>query len=182
MNALSPRDRRGFTLIEMLATITIIVILVGMVMAGTRFIKIKRDLSKAELQLRLLAKACEDFKMDQGAYPGKDDNTNADGKNMSNELFRDLFWDSNRNGSGPKADTEQRIYLTELDPENNRQGWIEGTGQAAHIIDPWGNEYRYRKGTNAQNPDFDLWSPGKDGKSNPDNPRDKTNHDDVRNL
>ncbi len=182
MNASSPRIRNGFTLIEMLATITIIVILTGLIMMGTRFIKDKQNRSKAELQLKLLAKACEDFKMDQGTYPGKSDNSPADGKHMTNEIFNDLFWDSNRNGSGPKADIDQKTYLTELDPDNNKQGWIEGTGQAARILDPWGNEYFYRKGANAQNPDFDLWSAGKDGKTNPDNPRDKNNRDDIRNL
>ncbi|MEI6676388.1 MAG: type II secretion system protein GspG [Verrucomicrobiota bacterium] len=182
MPASSPRRRSGFTLIEMLATITIIVILTGLVLAGTRFLKDKQNRSKAEIQLRLLAKACEAFKMDNGAYPCKDDNTSADGRHMTNELFNDLYWDSNRNSSGPKTDMEQKIHLAELDPDNNKQGWIEGIGQAARIIDPWGNEYFYRKGVNAQNPDFDLWSAGKDGKTNPDNPKDKVNRDDVRNL
>ena len=36
---------------------------------------------------------------------------------------------------------------------------------AQKILDPWGNEYLYRKGANAVNPDFDLWSKGKDGKT-----------------
>ncbi|MEI6605104.1 MAG: type II secretion system protein GspG [Verrucomicrobiota bacterium] len=177
----SHRRRRGFTLIEMLATITIIVVLAGLVVAGMDYVKEKQKRSTAEMQIKLLANACEEFKLDFGFYPGRSDNSPSDGKNMSNELFSDLYWDSNRDGSGPLNDSTQRIYLSELDPDHNKQGWIDGKGQAAHILDPWRNEYRYRKGNNAQSPDFDLWSPGKDGKSNPDNPKDKYNRDDIRN-
>ncbi len=175
------RPRRGFTLIEMLATITIIMILAGMVLAGMDYVREKQRRSTAETQITLLAHACEEFKLDWGFYPGRADNTASDGKNMSNELFSDLYWDSNRDGSGPLQDTAQRIYISELEPEHNKQGWIDGRGQAARILDPWRNEYRYRKGTSAQNPDFDLWSPGKDGKTNPDNPKDKVNRDDIGN-
>jgi general secretion pathway protein G len=181
MTSPSHRIPRGFTLIEMLATITIIVILAGMVVAGTAFVKEKQRRSTAEVQIKLLANACEEFKLDNGYYPGIQENTRGDGKTMSNELFTDLYWDSDRDGSGPKSDSDQKIYIAELDPENNKQGWMDGKGQSAKILDPWNNEYRYRKGTNAINPDFDLWSAGKDGKTNPENPRDKSNRDDVQN-
>ena len=182
MHPLSHRLRRGFTLIEMLATITIIVILAGLVVAGMDFVKIKQQRATAELQIKLLANACEEFKMDNGFYPGRSDDSPSDGRNMSNELFSDLYWDSNRDGKGPLADGTQRIYLAELDPDHNKQGWIDGKGQAARILDPWRNEYRYRKGSTAQSPDFDLWSPGKDGKTYPDNSKDKANRDDIRNF
>jgi general secretion pathway protein G len=182
MNFPASRSRRGFTLIEMLATVTIIVILAGMVVAGTGFVKDKQNRAKAEIQIKLLANACEEYKLDHGSYPGKDENSKGDGKNMSNELFRDLYWDSNRDGSGPKTDTEQKIYISELDPENNSQAWTDGKDQDIRILDPWNNEYRYRKGASALNPDFDLWSTGKDGKTNPENPNNKVNRDDIRNL
>jgi hypothetical protein len=57
-------------------------------------------------------------------------------------------------------------------------------GANLKIIDPWGNNYRYRKGTNAQNPDFDLWSMGKDGKTNTATPSttQTDNKDDIRNF
>ncbi|MCX6876340.1 MAG: type II secretion system protein GspG [Verrucomicrobia bacterium] len=176
------RIRHGFTLVEMLATITIIVILAGLVVAGTAFVKDRQKRATAEIQIRLLANACEEYKLDHGSYPGSDSSLNGDGRNMTNGLFKDLYWDSNRDGAGPQNDSEQKIYISELDPKNNKQGWTEGRGEAARIVDPWGNEYRYRKGVNAQSPDFDLWSPGKDGRTNPENPKDKFNRDDVRNL
>jgi prepilin-type N-terminal cleavage/methylation domain-containing protein len=181
MTAPPTRIRRGFTLIEMLTVVTIIVILAGIMVAGTAFVKEKQRRSTAEIQIKLLANACEEFKADNLYYPGIQENTRGDGKNMSNELFTDLFWDSDRDGSGPKSDSDQKIYIDQLNPEYNKQGWIDGKGQAAKILDPWNNEYRYRKGGNAINPDFDLWSTGKDGKTNPENPKDKANRDDIRN-
>ena len=51
------RPRRGFTLIEMLATITIIMILAGMVVAGMDYVKEKQRRSTAEMQIKLLAHA-----------------------------------------------------------------------------------------------------------------------------
>ena len=182
MNSPSSRRRSGFTLIEMLVTITIIVILAGLVVAAMDYVKEKQKRATATVQIQLLANACEGFKLDFGFYPGSADNSPSDGRNMSNELFSDLYWDSNRDSSGPLNDSTQTIYLSDLDPEHNKQGWIDGKGQAARILDPWKNEYRYRKGTSAQSPDFDLWSVGKDGKTNPDNPKDKVNRDDTRNF
>lgn len=177
----SSRRRSGFTLIEMLVTITIIVILAGLLVSGMKYVKEAKNRATAKMQIQLLANACEAFKLDFGFYPGRSDNTPSDGKNMSNELFSDLYWDSNRDGAGPLDDSVQKIYLADLDPDHNKQGWIDGKGQAARILDPWKNEYRYRKGNNAQSPDFDLWSIGKDGKTNPDNPKDKVNRDDIWN-
>ncbi|KAB2637872.1 MAG: prepilin-type N-terminal cleavage/methylation domain-containing protein [Verrucomicrobia bacterium] len=182
MHSSSSRRPSGFTLIEMLASITIIVILAGLMVAGMDYVQEKQKRSTAEMQIKLLATACEEFKLDWGFYPGRANNSPTDGRNMSNELFSDLYWDSNRDGVGPLNDSAQRIYLSELDPEHSRQGWIDGKGQAAKILDPWRNEYRYRKGSGAQSPDFDLWSVGKDGKSNPDSLKDKANLDDIRNF
>ena len=99
------------------------------------------------------------------------------------------------------GDLDQKIYLAQLDPGNkdspNKQGWTSftpPTSASTKITDPWGNEYRYRSAMpppttgvvipNAatQNPDFDLWSMGKDGKTKPETPLDTTNRDDIKNF
>jgi hypothetical protein len=94
-------------------------------------------------------------------------------------LYLALYWD----GASDTTRT-RKIYLPELDPASNRQGWLDGNGQNATIRDPWGSEYRYRTGTSAVNPDFDLWSVGKDGRTStsaatPDN---RDTRDDIRNF
>jgi hypothetical protein len=68
-----------------------------------------------------------------------------------------------------------------LNPDGNKQKWIQGTGATATIVDPWKNEYLYRTGASADNPDFDLWSMGKDGKTDASSSKGKDSLDDIRN-
>jgi hypothetical protein len=90
----------------------------------------------------------------------------------------------------PPADWDKatKIYLNELDPRSSKQGWVTKTAAATppasllKITDPWKNNYRYRKGTEAQNPSFDLWSHGKDGEHNSTALDDPDNRDDIRNF
>lgn len=167
--------RRGFTLIELLVVITIIVILAGLSMGGFSFVTRKQAEEQARVQIALLEKALEEYKLDNGAYPGPPpESPNANF--TSNDLYKELYWNG-VSGNG-------KIYLADLDPNSKGQGWIEGTGANATIRDPWGNEYIYRRGDNsaAKNPDFDLASKGKDGKTNDSNPDAPENRDDIDNF
>ena len=178
--------RRGlaaFTLIEMMTVITIIIILASIVIGSMAYVKDRQAKEKAKIQLGLLAKALEDYKQDNGTYPPTSD---GDGSGNSDELFNALYFVGAQDATGAK-----KIYITELNPTSNKQGWTIGTASAStRITDPWGYEYRYRTATNAggtantqtQNPDFDLWSVGKDGETKPESPSDKVNRDDLKNF
>ena len=146
-----PSTLKGFTLIEMLVTITIIVILAGLSLGGFSFVTSKQANAKAEIQIKLLANALEEYKLDNGSFPASAGGTNI--------LYTSLY----RNGVD-NPDTDE-IYLAELDPNNDRQGWIDNSGGTVTIVDPWGEEFIYREGSDpeAKNPDFDLISKGKDG-------------------
>lgn len=182
----------AFSLIEMLAVITIIVILATIVIGALGFVSDKQARSKALVQTGLLAKAIEDYRLDFNKYPPSTNSSTGEGN--SHILFEALYWDSDGDGKGAAVgtsagDEDQKIYLPELDPANNKQGWTSGTASVkTKILDPWSKEYRYRSAedasgkTNAstQNPGFDLWSVGKDGKSNPGSPKDKSNRDDIK--
>lgn len=182
----SKRPVGGFSLIELLASITIIVLLAGLIVGGLGYAQDKQAREKAKVQIALLSKGLEEYNLDNGTYPVA---TGA-GTGRSNMLFQRLFWD------GAKSSPPGRMYLSELDPNDSSQGWISGTGAAARINDPWGNEYRYRSGrlangsvnTRAINPDFDLWSIGKDGRHNagttatPYDPNHADNRDDITNF
>ncbi len=152
--------RRGFTLIELLAVITIIVILAGLIVAGLGFVKDKQANSKATIQVALIAKALEEYKADNGNYPPS---TSPDGTNQSNILYKALYQDAVDDTTKAK-----KIYLAELDPGTSKQGWVSGKGESATIRDPWGQEYLYRSGAASENPDYDIWSMGKDGKTGAD--------------
>lgn len=165
------KRRQGFTLIELLAVITIIVILAALVVGAMGFVKDKQANEKAKIQVALLGKALEEYKLDNGNYPPS---TSPDGKNQSNVLYKALYLD----GANDTTKTK-KIYLAELDPAATKQGWVDGKGESATIKDPWGQEYLYRTGSAAENPDFDLWSMGKDGKTGAD-AKSADSKDDIR--
>jgi prepilin-type N-terminal cleavage/methylation domain-containing protein len=171
----SRRHSAAFTLIELMAVITIIAILAGIVIGGMGYVKEKQRRSQAEVQINLLSRAIEEYKMDMGVYPGSAGNTPTDG-DISDELYQALFKDGyDYTDSASPSDNwnkATKIYVPELDPRNSKLGWVKPTTNTTpqtnlKITDPWGNNYLYRTGSNAQNPDFDLWSRGKDGMTDP---------------
>lgn len=175
---------RGFTLIEMLAVITIIVILAGLVVGSLGYVKDKQARETARVQIELLANGLEQYKLDNGAFP-----VGANAKpGDSNILYRALYWDSDEDGQSVETDTDQKIYVTELDPKNNKQKWIDGQGAGARILDPWGKEFYFRSGKldngspnpDARNPDFDLWSAGPDGKTSTGGDDTDVTKDDIK--
>lgn len=197
----------AFTLIELMAVITIIVILAGLVVGGLAFVQDRQAKEKARVQMALIGKTLEEFKLDNGFYPpgmqtaggiGPADNVDPTTKSaaitQSRALFTALYWDTDYDGTGAvktngdRDDEDQKIYLPDLDPGTNKQGWINGTGATAYIVDPWGFPYAYRSAVQqsgtpfgpTQNPDFDLWSYGKDSKSNPSRTH-KDSRDDIWN-
>jgi general secretion pathway protein G len=183
--------RTGFTLVEVMVVIAIIVILAALVIGGTGFVKESQDKKKAQVQIALLSKAIEEYKLDMGAYPGTAD-TDVNG-DVSEQLYQALFkdgYDYTNPASPPAPWTKAtKIYLPELDPRTSKMKWVDVSTAvdppiSLKIKDPWGANYRYRIGTNAQNPDFDLWSLGKDGKTDASNPAMsvEVNKDDIRNF
>lgn len=184
MKTHSSSFRRGFTLVEMLAVIAIIAVLASIVIGSTVFVRDKQARNQARVQIDLLSNAIDEYKVDMGYYPSG----GSGGKGDSKILYRALYWDSNENGAGPDTDTTQKIYISELDPKSNKMGWTDGDKSEVIILDPWGNEYRYRAGKmddgspnpKAVNPDFDLWSAGPDGKTS-DSGDNQYTKDDIRN-
>jgi prepilin-type N-terminal cleavage/methylation domain-containing protein len=215
--------RRGiaaFTLIELMAVITIIVILAGLVVGGLGFVTERQAKERARVQLALLTKALEEYKLDIGMYPPTGNvtgNLGTNGSNNSQDIYIALFYEGynfnsqtnppfnwTKTVNGVQVPMATKIYLPDLDPTWSKQGWVDlVTGvnavppPAAVIKDPWGNQYCYRTAVdaagvanaNTQNPDFDLWSMGKDGRSNAGNPSltspappANLNVDDIRNF
>lgn len=208
-----PSGHRGFTLIELLAVITIIVILAGLVVGGMGYVNEKQSRSKAQTQIALLSKAIEAYKLDMGYYPTssapKTDGTDNSATILYTKLFYEgwQFVDSGNAGTSTTDPPATQIYMAELDPRSTKQGWIDTVKDAkptapragtttpnTKIKDPWGNEYRYRPAkklngdtvTETINPDYDLWSVGKNGKTDAGNSAGsigaEVNRDDIRNF
>jgi prepilin-type N-terminal cleavage/methylation domain-containing protein len=202
----NPKQPPGFTLIEMITVMTIIVLLAGIVVGSMGYVQGRQAREKAKAQIALLSKAIEEYKMDMGVYPGDEITTsppggyfggqsaNTEQGDHTNALYRALFyegWNFIEKEEGNNF-TSRKIYLVQLDPRDNKQGWVEKVAANGEvkpdlkILDPWGNAYLYRRGTSAQNPDFDLWSTGKDGLTQTGNSdaqlKHKDNRDDIRNF
>ncbi len=162
------RRAAGFSLIELVAVMAIIVVLAGLTITMLIQAKDKQNISKTKVQLALLENALADYHLDNGSYPS---NTDAEGRKGSEVLYTKLYYEgyeARQNGTA-----SPKIYAAKLDPANNTKGgeaWIEGSGANARVVDPWGESYRYRSGDapNAVNPDFDLWSCGPDQKTSAD--------------
>lgn len=199
------RGKSAFTLIELMAVITIIVILAALVVGGLGFVTERQAKEKARAQLALLGKALEDYHRDMGYYP-RTANASTPAAGSSKILYQALFYEgySYTSQSTPPASWANKatvIYLPLLDPTSTKQGWVDvvttGTPPATSAIkDPWGNEYLYRssenltgtsQNSNTMNPDYDLWSAGKDGltdgtKVDPKPDANKKIRDDIRNF
>ncbi|RYG96958.1 MAG: prepilin-type N-terminal cleavage/methylation domain-containing protein [Alphaproteobacteria bacterium] len=218
--------RPAFTLIELMAVITIIIILAGLVVGGLGFVTERQAKEKARVQIALLSKAIEEYKLDMGIYPPTGNSPNGSFNSTSTVPTRDLYHalyydgvifaeetkdggevrDWTRRVGGGEIPKPTAIYLADLDPRTTSQGWVELPAGASKkdplppetitgIKDPWGNKYGYRSAigapvtgsppsanNNTVNPDFDLWSVGKDAATNPSSRSDKVNNDDIRNF
>jgi prepilin-type N-terminal cleavage/methylation domain-containing protein len=168
------RRQAGFSLMELIVVVAIIVVLAGLSLRGYSLITQKSARTKADVQVKLLAKELQEYHADNRSYPV---NADPNGERGDEVLYKALYWD------GYEArDSGGKIYVKELDPTYNTKGgqaWMQGTQAQARIVDPWGNYYRYRTGEQAINPDFDLWSVGPDKKTNPD-PKHKDSLDDIK--
>lgn len=162
---------------ELVVVVAIIVILAALTLVGLSYINAKNARAKADVQVKLLENALENYHSDNRSYPPSVDPAGEKGDEV---LYKYLYYD------GYEArDSGGIIYLPELDPENNTksgQAWIQGTGELARIIDPWAQPYHYRSGDapDSVNPDFDIWSSGPDQKTNPD-PKHNDCLDDIKN-
>jgi prepilin-type N-terminal cleavage/methylation domain-containing protein len=173
------RHAAGFSLMELVVVVAIIVVLAALTLGALNLINAKQARDKAAVQVKLLENALQTYNLENRSYPPS---TDPDGRKGDEVLYKYLYYDgyeARQNGS-PNA----TIYLVELDPQNNTksgQAWIQGTGAQAQIVDPWGEPYRYRSGDspNALNPDFDLWSCGPDKKTNND-PKHADCMDDIK--
>ncbi|MCH2064350.1 MAG: type II secretion system protein GspG [Roseibacillus sp.] len=170
---------RGFTLVELLTVVTIILILSGLVIGVTSFVQRKAAVDKARVQLRQFELKIEDYKRDAGgllpATTGEDVEARS-GLIIYRMLYGDgigadgVVGTEDDGALDGRPDAGATVYLEDLDPNNNRQQMIDtkGGNVPVEVVDPWGNPWRFRnqKGDpDQENPDFDLWSHGPDGKN-----------------
>jgi general secretion pathway protein G len=159
------RRKNGFTLIEILVVLVIIMILAGIIIAAAKYAQTKAARSRAQAEIATMETALESYKNDNGIYPATQPgrptaNPTAPLYENSAVLYTAL--------------TTPKVYMT------FKPNQIVVNGVVTYIVDPFGNPYRYYCPQPAQ-PDqtnsatFDLWSCGPDGKN------DEGTNDDIAN-
>ena len=146
----------GFTVVELLVVMTIILVLAGLVLATSSYVHNKGARSRAEAEIAALSAALENYKADNGVYPVSTLLPTAIDfslyQNAGKPLYRALVGDTDPPDGVPGPGTSYIMFKT------NQLG---GTGVDTFIKDPFGNSYGYSTlGPTAggYNPTFDLWS------------------------
>ena len=153
----------GFTVLELLVVITIIVILAGLILATTGYVEKKGARSRAESEMAAISAALESYKADNGIYPtdpGKTENVNPPTSPIpaaaSLYLYEQLTGDSNNDRV---VDTKSYFVFK----PNMLLPAPPSTANVTAIRDPFGNPYGYSTmkaagGSGGYNPTYDLWS------------------------
>lgn len=155
------RSRPGFSLIELLVVMSIIVILAGITIGVMVRVNRKRDIDQTRVTLGIIRTKLEDYATENnGIYPVGQDATSA-------ALYRALSGDPTGQGQIPT----ETIYWPELNDDTN-PALVGRLNNSRVILDGFGESYRYRAardrtGALVQNVrndgDYDLWSLGPDG-------------------
>ncbi|HBF16230.1 MAG: type II secretion system GspH family protein [Akkermansiaceae bacterium] len=153
-------NKSGFSLIELLVVVSIIVILAGITIGVMSSVNAKRDISTTSKNIGMVRTKLEEFYNEQNFYPVGQDATSAC-------VYKALSGDPTGQGANPTG----TIYWPELNM--NRNPALVGTFNGFRVIlDGFGESLRYRSALDTNsNPvqnvrndgDFDLWSIGPDG-------------------
>lgn len=144
---------KGFSLIEILITVSIIVVLMGLTFGIGKVALQNAAVNKTKTQVALFEAKIQEYEADFGEFPP------GDGSERSSRALYDTLYQIG-------IQTNRKVYMPELDPDQSAQfSKIE----QGIIFDPFKvKPYYYLRGTdengettgNAFNPDFDLWSLG----------------------
>lgn len=130
------KGKRGFTLIEIIIVITILIMLFSMAIFTGNKARLKSYISKAKADIAALETAISMYEVDMGGYP----------VSGNSNLVTHLTVDQAGDWHGP--------YI-EFDEEDISGGAFQ---------DPWDNDYVYTKGpTGTHNSSYDIYSTGPAG-------------------
>jgi general secretion pathway protein G len=147
------KAKSGFTLIEILVVLVIIMILAGIIVGAAKYAQVRAARSRTQAEIATMETALESYKSDNGVYP-RSTTTRSDAVNNGIDLYAALV-------AGPN---NPKTYFT-FKPNQIRFISVTQT----NIIDPFGSPYNYYCNPGAvdqkNGATFDLWSYGPDGQN-----------------
>jgi prepilin-type N-terminal cleavage/methylation domain-containing protein len=150
----------GFTLIEMITVVAIIVVLAGLVISVSGLVNQKANRTKAQGEMKVITTQLDVYKSDNGIFPKFEETDKLDprvdvsptaGKYVraNLKLYSTLTGDYEpADAPDGKPEKGQKIYLT-FSP--GQLSHVKANGQIAtvrYISDPWGNPYGYSTAAN----------------------------------
>jgi general secretion pathway protein G len=148
--------RAAFTLLELLAVVSIIALLAGIVLGVGRRAAESVRTARAKAELAALAAALESYKRDYGDYPQTND---------AARLLQSLI---GRRGPANVVITGRPLLeMARFATADARDPFSDSS---AVLVDPWGQAYLYAYKTPPSawtNPGYVLHSPGPDGRDSP---------------
>jgi len=134
--------RKGFSLVEMLVVITIIVVLISLVSAGLFAAKQAARKKTNETIIQQISASIDEFRLDEGVFPIA---LNSNGENIQT-LQRTLSEGYDATGMIPPGNNgRHEVYV--------KEELLDVFGEELHYLDRATFETTF-------NPDFDLWSSG----------------------
>jgi general secretion pathway protein G len=146
LNPLTPRrPTAAFTLIELLAVITIIGILAGLTLGAAGAVRRHGATSTAKAEVAALQAACDRYFADNNLYPSNSSINPSSSFSPANYISAGQTLFTNLVGSATlsAAPTTKRYF-------EPKPAMAYTTGSPNYLIDPWGYAYGYNSdGTNA---------------------------------
>lgn len=150
------RLTRGFTLIEMITVVAVIVILAGLVISVSGLVTQKASRARAEGEIKVMTNHLDSYKRDNGTFPRtintdklepREDVTPTSSKYIlaNLDLYSAITGDYEPAGSPDgKPETDSRVYYSF--PRTQLNFTKDGSGNPStirYLSDPWGNAYGY---------------------------------------
>lgn len=152
------RREGGFTLVEMIIVIAVILILISLMIGLIVTITDRAHYQKTEAVIKMLDDGCKTYKAEYNVYPPND---KGDSRNLhfylGKERIKVLDKDTNIKTTRPPIVEFRGDMLEETktvpDPKN-----------PVPVVDAWGQKVQYRTPGQWNKKHVDLWSSGKNGR------------------
>jgi prepilin-type N-terminal cleavage/methylation domain-containing protein len=177
-----PASRRngGFSMIELMVVVGIMVVLAGLLIAALPGIQSRINRNKVETFIAELESGLSKYQIDNGSYPLNEPGGDRDkaGREGAAVLYKHLSGDWDKDGK-VDFDQNEKVYVPKLDYNSNtasREPRSMSLGGDYVVIDSYSNPIRYlaqvpnlAPGVKREtyNPTYDIWSITD---ANPDNP------------